>query len=743
MKKFLALILSMCLAVLTTACGSDNPSGSNELPPTTTSNSPSPNKTVSMGRYVENELVAMDDSYYLNGSTDSNGDFVFYTIERNDKEQGAIVKRNLLTKDGNVSGEVVSWLNRLITEGSNIHSISENKAGETYVVYLDAEMTFRLLRHSNGEIQYIDMPNWMSLNMPSESGGVFSFEAGDEKKYSPSGVIALENGFLALYDMDGVFEYDRDANLVRQYAELGFKNCVSLYENRLGLFDYESGTITVYDVNTATTLETVSVNTKKNNYMSLVSEFVLNLNADGIFMASGDGLFKFTDGDWKMIVDGGLTLLSKQNVNIAGLFINNDVFYGFLGGASLKVVCYAFDETVPTEPAVILDIFSLRDNNTIRQTIGEFQSANPDVRVNLRIGLPEESSASEEDVIRSLNTEILAGKGPDLIILDGLPVDSYIEKGVLSDLSGLVDDLEKQGMFGTFKNTFGRGDAVYGLATRFSVPVMVGDKNSISTITSLSDLVNAVSKANDDGVSLLRIPDSLIQENGMMMDYYDSCADSFMNQDGSINQSALSDYLGDMLKLNNLIKENAPENYEGAGVIAVSGGGRGMETFDMASWDLRDGKALMNATTLGGVFALRLYSSSLQANNDMGLVGLFNQKKYFPLGAIGVVASGSQKEIAEQFVSLALSRTVQDAYLYDGFPVNKLSLEAVIKEYMEENTTDMGFINICEQLETAVVVDAVIREAVKTQIPALLAEEITPDEAAKKIVDETRLYLNE
>ena len=47
------------------------------------------------------------------------------------------------------------------------------------------------------------------------------------------------------------------------------------------------------------------------------------------------------------------------------------------------------------------------------------------------------------DDIRSLNTERLNGEGADVLILDRLPVDSYIEKGVLMDISGLRDELVK------------------------------------------------------------------------------------------------------------------------------------------------------------------------------------------------------------------------------------------------------------------------------------------------------------
>jgi hypothetical protein len=37
---------------------------------------------------------------------------------------------------------------------------------------------------------------------------------------------------------------------------------------------------------------------------------------------------------------------------------------------------------------------------------------------------------AKEDYIRTLNTELLAGNGPDILVLNELPADSFVEKGV-------------------------------------------------------------------------------------------------------------------------------------------------------------------------------------------------------------------------------------------------------------------------------------------------------------------------
>lgn len=47
---------------------------------------------------------------------------------------------------------------------------------------------------------------------------------------------------------------------------------------------------------------------------------------------------------------------------------------------------------------------------------------------------------TEADALRTLNTEILAGSGPDILRLDGMSTKSYLEKDVLLDLSDLLTE---------------------------------------------------------------------------------------------------------------------------------------------------------------------------------------------------------------------------------------------------------------------------------------------------------------
>lgn len=113
-------------------------------------------------------------------------------------------------------------------------------------------------------------------------------------------------------------------------------------------------------------------------------------------------------------MDGELTSLSMPTLSLSGLTSDGEGgFYALLQGEDdVRLLHYSYDPDTPTLPDTELVIFGLRDSDTIRQAIGEFQRSNPTVRVNFQVLLDEELGATAEDVIRTLNTSSWRGKGP-------------------------------------------------------------------------------------------------------------------------------------------------------------------------------------------------------------------------------------------------------------------------------------------------------------------------------------------
>ena len=117
------------------------------------------------------------------------------------------------------------------------------------------------------------------------------------------------------------------------------------------------------------------------------------------------------------------------------------------------------------------------------------------------------------------------------------------------------------------------------------------------------------------------------------------------------------------------------------------------------------------------------------------------------MAGVGVVASGTQQELARAFVEMLLSRTVQDNYLFDGLPVNADSLEALVADVADNgdgtSLDDMGFLALCGRLDVPLIQDQVVRDAVSAQAAGLADGSLDAAQAAANVVEKTRIYLSE
>ena len=96
--------------------------------------------------------------------------------------------------------------------------------------------------------------------------------------------------------------------------------------------------------------------------------------------------------------------------------------------------------------------------------------------------------ASAEDALRTLNTELVAGKGPDVLILDGMPLQSFIDKGVLAELSQVIS---ADGLIPQVVDPMRTDGKLYAVPTRFTVPVLMGKPETLEGLDSLEALAAA------------------------------------------------------------------------------------------------------------------------------------------------------------------------------------------------------------------------------------------------------------
>ena len=226
---------------------------------------------------------------------------------------------------------------------------------------------------------------------------------------------------------------------------------------------------------------------------------------DDFYLANTKGIHHMADQGtmWETIVDGSLNSMSMPSAYVKRLLVgnDNDFYLWYSESEEQKLARYTYDPEMPTIPSKTLTVYGLNlsENQTVKQAAALFQMEYPDVRVELIDGAGESGSTLKSDTIRSLNAELLNGNGADVLVLDGLPIESYIEKGVLEDLSDIITPMVKAGeLYPNIAESFtGSDGSVYQYPVRVTIPIMYGDGTAVSQMAAIGSL-RAWQEANPD-----------------------------------------------------------------------------------------------------------------------------------------------------------------------------------------------------------------------------------------------------
>lgn len=361
---------------------------------------------------------------------------------------------------------------------------------------------------------------------------------------------------------------------------------------------------------------------------------------------------------------------------------------GFLIQFPGALVRYYFDDAIPAMPDKEIRIYSLEENNSVRNAVASFKKEHTDLYVRYEVGMDAENGMTKEDAVKKLNTRILAGEGPDVIILDGLPVDSYMEKGLLANLSELLEDIDKAaagstvdaaGLFPNLVDSFREENGeIYGMPLCVQVPLLVGDTdviNKIEDLESFAEEMEALRGENTEG-GLLGIYDgeAMLHLFGMVS------SSAWTDEAGELDTGAIEEFLTQVKRIydaelagalpeemETLKKED--EELEQYGMDAVE------DKMEVSSnvLNIRRGYARLACGYVDGIqLCLDNITSVIKLEENMSFKSFPGQeeKAFLTKGMVGLNANSSQSGEAEAFIRNMFAAETQ-AGMYGGFPVNR------------------------------------------------------------------------
>lgn len=585
-------------------------------------------------------------------------------------------------------------------------------------------------------------------------------------------LCALPSGeLLGLSDIE-VYRFSAEGATIQKYAVPGGAS-MAVYNNEVAICSTSNSLISILDIETGETLRMIPLPGE-------ADYGVVGYDANGaLYYVCPDGLYQANAGSTMLvqIADGKLMTAGKSNIEARALLFDpeNNPIIAYSQGGSLSLIAYHYDENVPTEPNNLLSVYALYDSQTLREYINLFQQAYPDIIIDVTVGLPKGTAITRDDAIRTLNTELLTGNGPDVMILDGLPIGSYIQQGVLLDLAPVVQPMLDSGeLQANVAGAFKTGDAIPAVPTRFLLPTIWGDVTGLNTLADLT----AWAQANPDALPVYALDPELL-----IGTFYLSCAPAWFNDAGQLDEGRIAEFLTDLKAIRGSWTYEAGVQKGGEDYKAAAAG-NGIQVTD---WNPYDRSVPRIEEAMGGIMMmkglqkqlprlLRGKSSTSEVNGQLiassmsggGFAPLPGQAQgcFVPMLTVGVGKSSANAEIALEFVSYALGVKAQDAIVDNscGFPVNATALNAMLMEnanseeemMMASGANDIEWIYTwldrtqCDQLQeiinglhTPVLVDYTLYQMIVNESVAFFDGRMDASETARNICAKANAYLTE
>lgn len=409
-----------------------------------------------------------------------------------------------------------------------------------------------------------------------------------------------------------------------------------------------------------------------------------------LYVAGKKGLHRHVIGGSVMeqIIDGSLCTLNNPSYGIEGMVMLADNSFLTLFGddSGVRLVRYAYDADVETVSADKLKVYSLRENDTIRQAVALFLTAYPDIAVEYEIGMAEGSSVTREDALKKLNTKIMAGEGPDVLILDDMPLDSYMEKGVLMDLSTILGSMSGEAeVFDSIVQAMKKEDKVYAMPCEIQIPVLMGPEKYIAQLQDLESTADMMEELRRDypGKDLLY----LCTEKGIMRYFAMSCVPAWKTGSGELDTGAIAEFLRQMKRIYDAQMDGLPEEiiaqYQKTNEAWLQNEGE----YKDDSAVLRTGDNVINY--VGGLIQMSytalsdtsVYDAMVSVNKAEGFEGsrwtVMNGQcvnVFCAKTLLGISAASQNTNAAEQFIRLCLGRESQSNLFY-GLAVNRAAFD--------------------------------------------------------------------
>ena len=263
--------------------------------------------------------------------------------------------------------------------------------------------------------------------MPEGQGYVY------KSQFSPSGnILLMGDKFLCEISRE-------DGRLIRTYESGGYVTDFGIAGNQLLVF--ADDTIHYYNAKTGDPLPEETVFTEhlqmesgENTEEVVSSRVFTGMGEQGILYVSKKGIYVYNLGGSvveQLLSEGYLTgISSKTELMDVETDADGNIYLAvsdrYSDNPTGMLLKYGYDKEQEAVPGTELDIYMLKRDTHMEQMISLFQKEYPDISVTVQEGMTGEDGVTATDAMKNLNTEIMSGEGPDVLLMDNLDAENYI-----------------------------------------------------------------------------------------------------------------------------------------------------------------------------------------------------------------------------------------------------------------------------------------------------------------------------
>ncbi|MEH7812094.1 ABC transporter substrate-binding protein [Bacillus toyonensis] len=381
----------------------------------------------------------------------------------------------------------------------------------------------------------------------------------------------------------------------------------------------------------------------------------------------------------------------------------------------------------------IVEVSTLGSTESLKQAEKLYEQKNPKIDIQIKGAFLENESktggsktegsqkdeTSAEKIISKVNTEFLAGRGSDVIVLDGLPADKYGKKGLLTDLSEMIEQdksFDENQYFDKVLDNSKTNEKLYGIPLYFWLSGLLGDDKAIqqsgvkvndkewtwSEFTSIGK--ELASKGTHTHVIGNTPPEQMLQF--LVQDHYNELVDK-----ASGKAKFQSDLFVQMLED---VKKMYDEKLATADEVNLG------EAYFVRLPMIMSIEDYFSTGAVLGITGTKIYQKPHLAGQKKGVA-------FTPNTTVGINEKSPVKKEAWNFLKFLMSDEVQSKG--NGFPINKAVYEQQIKTLKEKKGIegpDGTLINVTEsdiQGLEKMVAEISVQSPQSTKIESIIAEE--------------------